>query len=85
MSATYSRLNSGKWGIRVRGTALPGQQVMVTTLSGKSQLETLDEVVWKRNGVSLCTIRRSPSAFAAAYTFRRIGPRHHPGQQMLDL
>jgi len=79
MRATYSRLSSGEWGIRVHGSAQPGQQIVVTALSGESHLEKVDTIVWQRGGLSVCTIDRSQSIS------RHIGPRHHPGQQMLDL
>lgn len=79
----YSRLNSGKWGIRVvtdKGGITNGTQVSVRTKSGKVRTETVQRVLWsgksKDGGNAfLCSIvdrmgggdRRSPSGTYAPY------------------
>jgi hypothetical protein len=60
MSATYTKLKSGEWGIRVtEGTVTEGQTVTVTKKSGETKEEVVAKVVWSGNGVTLCAIRAS--------------------------
>lgn len=74
--ATYAKLNSGEWGLRVPGRPREGQQVTVQKRSGESRAETIGKVVWSGNGFSLCTIeasnRQSPRATERTYQ-RRYG------------
>ncbi len=56
MQATYTKLKSGQWGIRVAGQATKGQQVTVSTKAGARKIETVSAVVWSGNGVTLCAI-----------------------------
>lgn len=66
-SATYTKLKSGDWGIRVNGTVTRGSQVTVSKKSGETATETVRTVVWTGNGATLCAIeprqpqRQSPN------------------------
>lgn len=55
---TYTKLNSGDWGIRVAGKATSGQRVIVTKKSGESKTETVSKVLWADGKISLCSIER---------------------------
>ena len=81
MSATYARLASGDWGIRMQGRAQAGQLVMVTKRSGDSHLETISQVLWKRHGFSLCAIQQHTRAHNPVQSAVEAPP----GQQSLDL
>ena len=60
MQATYTKLNSGDWGIRVAGASVaPGATVTVAKKSGETKTETIGAVLWTGNAVSLCSIARS--------------------------
>jgi hypothetical protein len=54
--ASFAKLKSGDWGVRVKGTCRPGQKVTVTTKAGASKEVTIGTVLWAGNGVSLCSI-----------------------------
>ena len=62
MSATYSKLKSGEWGIRVQGTVKAVDVVTVTTKSGEVKTETVAKVVWTGQGVTLCAVKPKPKA-----------------------
>lgn len=61
MSASYSKLKSGEWGVRVQGTAKPGANCLVTLKNGKTKTETLDRLIWEGDGVQLYAIKRGPT------------------------
>lgn len=80
---TYTKLNNGSWGVRVRGTATKGQKVTVTKKDGTTKTETIAAVLWSGDGVSLCSIAPSApsaaagvvrSAFKKPATSRRLRP-----------
>ncbi len=56
MSATYQKLKSGEWGIRVQGTAKAGDSVSVRTKAGVVKAEIVKAVVWSGDGVTLCAV-----------------------------
>lgn len=58
-TATYTKLKSGEWGIRIQGAATKGGQVTVTKKSGETKVETVDRVLWSGSGITLCTIGHS--------------------------
>lgn len=59
MNATYSKLKSGEWGLRVTdGTPEDGDVVTVTKKSGEQRQERVGTVLWRGEDVTLCTIRR---------------------------
>lgn len=54
--ATYTKLRDGSWGVKVRGKATVGQTVTVTKRDGQKKTETITQVLWTGDGVSLCAI-----------------------------
>lgn len=56
VEGTYTKLRSGDWGIRVQGIPQPGQQVLVRRKDGKAKWERVDRVLWKGDGIALCSI-----------------------------
>lgn len=58
MSATYQKLNSGEWGIRVQGTVTRGDEVTVMRKDGQSRREVVKKVIWSGNGICLCAIEQ---------------------------
>lgn len=61
MTASYTKLKSGDWGVRVQGKVAEGDVVTVTKKSGETKRETISKVVWSGNGVSICAIEQSAS------------------------
>jgi hypothetical protein len=61
MSATYTKLRSGEWGVRVEGAARAGQTITVRKKDGSTKTETIEKVVWTGNGVSLCAVKSNKS------------------------
>ena len=55
-SATFTKLRSGDWGLRVTGTVKAGDRVQTTTKAGKKEMKTVGKVMWIGDGVSLCTM-----------------------------
>ena len=55
--ASFRKLKSGAWGIRVVGAPPEsGQTVSVHTKAGEVQSVTVGGVIWTGNGVALCAI-----------------------------
>lgn len=67
-TATYTKLRDGSWGIRVAGTATPGQSVTVTKKSGETKTEVVGKVMcsgedkFGKGTTSLCTVAVSASS-----------------------
>lgn len=57
MTTTYTKLRDGSWGLRVQGQATDGQQVVVAKKDGARKVETVGRVLWRGEGVTLCSIR----------------------------
>lgn len=58
MKATYTKLKSGDWGLRVEGGDVKaGQSITVTKKDGDTKTETVAGVLWTGNGVQLCSIK----------------------------
>ena len=60
-AATYTKLKSGEWGVRVNGSIRTGDKVTVVKKSGASKVETVARVLWTGNGVSVCSIAQRAS------------------------
>jgi len=62
-SATYAKLRSGAWGIRVTGGPVSvGETLTVTKRDGARKSESVSAVVWTDgNGTSLCAIEARDS------------------------
>jgi hypothetical protein len=66
ITATYTRLRSGDWGIQVTGpvTLTPRTRISVTRRDGRTKTETITAVLWRGNDatgqpVALCSIQRA--------------------------
>lgn len=65
MGATYTKLRSGDWGVKVDGKVNEGAQVQVRKQNGSVKVERIGRVVWtgadSRTGatVSICSIERA--------------------------
>ena len=59
MEGTWIKLKSGEWGVRIAGNVTPTQDAIVTITrnDGESSVEMVDSVVWKGEGVTLCTLQ----------------------------
>ena len=53
-TATPAKLRDGSWGARVRGTVAAGDVVTITTSAGKTWQATVQRVIWRGAGVSIC-------------------------------
>ena len=45
-AATYTKLKSGAWGVRVSGTATVGQSITVSKKDGSQKNETVGAILW---------------------------------------
>lgn len=73
MSASYTKLKSGEWGVRIEGTAQQGQQVIVKKKDGTTKTETVTQIVWSGNGITLCAIGQTKAAYTPKAGKRRGG------------
>lgn len=64
MSATYSKLRDGSWGLRITGRVTPGEQVTVTKRSGETRTETVRHIIWQApdGTVTLAAIQKGGAA-----------------------
>lgn len=60
MNATYTKLNSGEWGVRVPVELglKEGAVVAITKKDGTVKDEVIAKVLWEGNGIRLCSIRK---------------------------
>lgn len=78
MCATYTKLNNGRWGVRVPGTPTAGQTVTVETRDGKTKTEIIERVLWTgadqwhgHQTMSLCAVVQR--AYAGGHRERNDG------------
>ena len=57
MKATPSKLRDGSWGARVAGAAKPGDQIQITSKSGKTWDAIVSHIVWTDGNVTLVATR----------------------------
>jgi hypothetical protein len=73
-TASYKKLNSGAWGIRVVSDepVVTGSTVTVTKRDGSEKSESISKVLWAGGGIYLCAIvpTKRPQK-TAAYAARR--------------
>lgn len=79
--ATYTKLQSGEWGIRVQGNKPGvGSTLTVTKKDGTAKTETVAQVVWSGQGVHICAIARGTTGGTTANRPRRAwAPCGYPG------
>jgi hypothetical protein len=59
VTATYTKLQSGAWGIRSTSSLRVGQSVTVAKRDGSVKTETVAKIVWGSNGVTVAAIGAS--------------------------
>lgn len=77
---TYAKLRSGDWGVRASVPVEPGAVVQVTKQSGEVKDEIIDKVLWRGEGIALCSIRQRPRKHAGGCACTEEGccrPRCH--------
>lgn len=73
MKASYTKLKSGAWGVRVEGKVVDGQSITVTKKDGTAKSETIEKVLWTGGGVSLCAIKQSNGGSNSGHSAHRPG------------
>ncbi len=58
VNATFTKLKSGEWGVRVPYKVEAGQQISVYPQSGDVKQVVIEKVIWKGNGIWLCAIEQ---------------------------
>lgn len=58
MPITYHRLQSGSWGVRSTEPLLEGETVLVKKRNGSVKQETVERIVYTRNGVHIAAVTR---------------------------
>lgn len=61
MKATYTKLKTGGWGIRIEGKPPEGTTVTVTKKSGAVQNETVGKILWTDGEITLAEIGGKPT------------------------
>lgn len=56
MEVSFTKLRSGDWGVRVKGSVKPKQWVTVATRSGRSSRVQIDRIIWQGEGAMLCSV-----------------------------
>jgi len=56
MSATFTKLQNGTWGVRADGIVEIGSVVQVRTRAGEVKSVTITQVVWTGGGVTIAAI-----------------------------
>lgn len=65
MSATYTKLKDGTWGLRIVGAITA--TVTVRKKSGEEKQERVGRVLWSGNGITLATIQFSRQSSGGEY------------------
>lgn len=75
MNATFTKLQDGSWGLRVKGDPTPGAAVTVSKRDGGTDTKTVGRVLYRGDGFAVCTIgeaadRPAPTTAPAGRTSR---------------
>lgn len=70
MTATYTKLRDGSWGLKVNGKAFDGMDVIVTKKSGERVEENCGKVIWTDGQTSIC---RTFASECRSYQNRKNG------------
>jgi hypothetical protein len=74
LTASPTKLRNGDWGVTVKSERVrPGDSVTVTTKSGKSWEALIEKVIWKGNGVAICSVRKSSKSRTPSPSYRSRG------------
>lgn len=77
MQATFTKLRSGDWGIRVEGSPpAQGASISVAKRDGSRDVVVVDRVLWSGDGIALCAIQRRGRAARRPRSWRPCG---YPG------
>ena len=74
--ASYTKLRSGEWGVRVHGEVKPGDRLVVTTNSLKARTEEIDKVIWRGDDVAVCSLVPRPRRKRPRSSRTPLPPRH---------
>ena len=66
IKATPTKLRSGEWGARADGDVKKGDNITITTKSGKSWTATVEKVVWTGNGISIVATKKTTGSYTPA-------------------
>lgn len=55
--ATFTKLNSGQWGLRIIGASKRGDDVEVTKHDGSVAMAVVERVLWSDTKTTVATIR----------------------------
>ena len=61
MKATWTKLRSGDWGVRIEGDVDPSTGVWVVTKAGKRSFVDLKKKLWSKAGVSVWSVQKQES------------------------
>lgn len=59
LQASPYKLKNGSWGARVQGIPTVGDQIQITTRSGKSWTASVARILWTGDGISLVATQES--------------------------
>lgn len=66
MATTFSKLQNGNWGVRVKGKGatrvMRGDKLTVSKKDGSTKLVTVERVLWAGNDTAICAIAAEPKA-----------------------
>lgn len=89
MTATYTKLKSGDWGVRATSPVKAGDRVSVTTKAGARKSEEVARVIWRGDGVWLCAIaprqQSSSSPYERTYATREAAERGYFAGSAIQL
>jgi len=71
MATTYTKLRTGAWGVRSTDRLTVGQTVTVERRDGSRKSETIAQIVWRGEGITLAAV--APKGAAAEPRGRRTG------------
>lgn len=67
VAATPTKLRSGEWGAKVKGSVQVGDSIQITTKAGKTWTAVIKNVVWTGDDVSIvATESRSDNGYTPA-------------------
>lgn len=71
--ATYTKLRSGDWGVRVVGEVAAGQEITVKKKDDSTKTETVKNIIFKGEGFVLCGIEQRERGSGSGRSYSRGG------------